>query len=96
MTWSGSLKVKSAGWTTVGRRMPWTGGVAQNRTAGSRLYLPSRVARLAGSGMPGSMQTRSPVFSSVTAEPTSTTSPAASWPRIIGSLTTNGPMAPWV
>ncbi len=25
-----------------------------------------------------------------------TTSPAASWPRIIGSLTTNGPIAPCV
>ena len=66
--------------------MPCTGGVAQKRTAGSRLYLPSRVARLPGPGMPGSMQTRSPVLNSVTAEPTSTTSPAASWPRIIGSL----------
>ena len=36
-TLSGSLKVKSAGWTTSGRRMPCIGGVAQNRTAGSRL-----------------------------------------------------------
>ena len=36
-TLSGSLKVKSSGWTTVGRRMPWTGGVAQKRTAGSTL-----------------------------------------------------------
>ena len=76
-TLSGSLNVKSAGWTTVGRRTPWTGGVAQKRTAGSRLYLPRRVGRLPGSGIPGSMQTRSPIASEVTAEPTSTTSPDA-------------------
>ena len=37
LTLSGSLKVKSSGWTTVGRRMPWMGGVAQKRTAGSTL-----------------------------------------------------------
>ena len=95
-TLSGSLKVKSAGWTTVGRRMPCTGGVAQKRTAGSRLYLPRRAARLDGSGMPGSMQTRSPSLSPRTSRPISTTTPAASWPRIIGALTTNGPMRPWV
>ena len=89
LTLSGSLKVKSAGWTTVGRSTPWTGGVAQKRTAGSTLYLPSRAALLVGSGMPGSMQTRSPSFSSCTPRPTSTTVPAASWPRIIGSLTAN-------
>ena len=80
----------------LARSTPCTGGVAQKRTAGSRLYLPSRVARLAGSGIPGSMHTRSPGFSSVTADPTSSTSPAASWPRTIGSLTTNGPIAPCV
>ena len=67
-TLSGSLKVKSAGWTTDGRRTPWTGGVAQKRTAGSRLYMPRREALLSGSGMPGSMQTRSPTFSSVTSD----------------------------
>ena len=31
------LKVKASGWTQVGRRMPWIGGVAQNRTPGSML-----------------------------------------------------------
>ncbi len=62
LTLSGSLKVKAAGWTTVGRSTPWIGGVAQKRTAGSRLYMPSSVALLLGSGMPGSMQTRSPTL----------------------------------
>ena len=37
LTLSGSLKVKSAGCTTLGRSTPCTGGVAQNRTAGSTL-----------------------------------------------------------
>ena len=37
LTLSGNLKVKAAGWTTVGRKTPCTGGVAQKRTAGSRL-----------------------------------------------------------
>ena len=36
-TLSGSLNVNAAGWTTLGRITPWTGGVAQNLTAGSRL-----------------------------------------------------------
>ena len=76
--------------------MPWTGGVAQNRTAGSTLYMPSRVALEVGSGTPGSMQTRSPSASVVTSAPTSTTVPEASWPRIIGSSTTKGPIRPWV
>ena len=60
LTLSGSLKVRSAGCTTDGVRQPCTGGVAQKRTAGSRLYRPSRVAREFHRGMPGSMQTRSP------------------------------------
>ena len=94
-TLSGSLNVKSAGCTTVGRSTPCTGGVAQKRTAGSRLYFPRRVGRLSGSGMPGSMQTRSPTASEVTADPTSTTSPDASWPRTIGSRTMKGPIPPW-
>ena len=54
--------------------------------------MPSRVALLLGSGIPGSMQTRSPSFSVVTSGPTSTTVPDASCPSTIGALTTNGPM----
>lgn len=37
LTLSGNLNVKAAGWMTVSRRQPCTGGVAQKRTAGSRL-----------------------------------------------------------
>ena len=37
LTLSGSLKVNAAGCTTLGRNTPWMGGVAQKRTAGSRL-----------------------------------------------------------
>ena len=96
LTESGSLKVKASGWVQVGRRMPWIGGVAQKRTAGSTLYIPSRVALELGSGMPGSMQTRSPGFSEVTSAPISMTVPEASWPRIIGASTTKGPIRPWV
>ena len=82
----------------VGKRptIVMTGGVAQNRTAGSMLYMPSRVARLFGSGIPGSMQTRSPTFNVVTDAPHSITVPEASWPRIIGAFTSNGPILPWV
>ena len=36
-TLSGIRKVNAAGWTTDGRSTPCTGGVAQKRTAGSRL-----------------------------------------------------------
>ena len=43
-----------------------------------------------------SMQTRSPIFRCVTPSPTSITVPAASWPSTIGSLTTKGPILPWV
>ena len=62
-TTSGSRKVNASGWTQVGRRIPCTGGVAQNRTAGSTLYIPRRVALEFGSGIPGSMQTLSPCLS---------------------------------
>ena len=58
--------------------------------------MPSRVARLSGSGMPGSMQTRSPTFSVFTPAPASTTTPEASWPEDHRLATTNGPMPPWV
>ena len=37
LTFSGSLKVKAAGWTAKGASTPWTGGVAQKRTDGSTL-----------------------------------------------------------
>ena len=74
--------------------MPWIGGVAQNRTAGSRLYRPSRDARLFGSGMPGSMHTRSPSFNVVTSAPISVMTPDASCPSTIGASTMNGPMRP--
>ncbi len=76
--------------------MPWTGGVAQKRTAGSMLYIPIRVAFEFGSGIPGSMQTRSPGFSVVTSDPVSITVPDASCPRIIGAFTSKGPILPWV
>jgi hypothetical protein len=94
LTLPGTLKVNAAGWTTVGRRHPCTGGVAQNRTEGSRLYIPSRVALLLGSGMPGSMQTRSPILRCFTCAPASTTVPEASCPSTIGAFTTNGPIRP--
>ena len=58
--------------------------------------MPRRLARLVGSGMPGSMQTRSPSLSSVTSAPTSRMTPEASWPRIMGARTSNGPILPWV
>lgn len=53
-------------------------------------------AREVGSGMPGSMQTRSPGFRFVTSEPVSITVPAASWPSTIGALTMKWPILPWV
>ena len=58
--------------------------------------MPSRLAREFGSGIPGSMQTRSPTFKCVTLRPTSATVPAASWPSTIGAFTTNGPILPCV
>ena len=52
--------------------------------------------REAMSGTPGSMHTRSPGFRLYTSAPTSTTTPAASWPSTIGDLTMKEPIRPWV
>ena len=52
--------------------------------------MPSLAARV-GSGMPGSMQTRSPGFQVRDLRPVSTTVPAASWPKTIGALTMKWP-----
>mmetsp|Transcript_1985 Transcript_1985/g.6225 ORF Transcript_1985/g.6225 Transcript_1985/m.6225 type:complete len:230 (-) Transcript_1985:295-984(-) len=90
-TWSGILNVKLAGCTTDGRRHPWPlahagsassfgwyGGVAQNRTSGSTLYMPLSVSGDSWFGIPGSMQTRSPTLRCSTFDPTSVTTPLAS------------------
>ena len=86
----------SAGWMTSSVRHPSTGGVAQKRTSGSTLYLPSREARERGFGMPGSIATRSPGLRCSTPSPTSSTVPEASWPRIMGCSRTNCPIRPCV
>lgn len=49
--------------------------------------MPRRVALLLGSGIPGSMQTRSPTLRCLTSLPISITVPAASWPGCMGART---------
>mmetsp|Transcript_35889 Transcript_35889/g.86387 ORF Transcript_35889/g.86387 Transcript_35889/m.86387 type:complete len:201 (-) Transcript_35889:189-791(-) len=94
VTFSGRANENRAGWATYLCSDPWIGGVAKNRMSGHKLYFPSLHCSQVSQGTPGSRATRSPTLQLVTLAPTSTTSPADSWPITMGPVILKSPISP--
>ena len=88
-----------AGWFTLSCSVPCACGhplaELRNSIPLQMLYLPPSQNSHFSHGKPTSSATRSPAANPRTSEPTASTTPADSWPRVRGSRTSMSPLRLW-